>query len=350
MLLQNIASLDILATSVFLGGAILILSFALVSYMGLLSSRPSRREAYFAGKHVVITGGSSGIGKELAGILVGAGASVTLVARNMTRLQNAAKELAPPDESLATAARVNIASADCSDAKAVDKMVDDVESQFGPIDILVNSAGTAVGGYFEDLSPETFEFMMKANYFAQLYPTHAVFKRMTHRRAGQIVLISSMAGQIGIIGHSAYSPSKFAVRGLAEAVWYEGKPFGIGVTVAYPPDTDTPGYQSEKDTMPPETHEISNSSGVLTAEKVARGIADGMMRKQYRVSAGFNGRLLGIVSAGLNPGVGIGEVLSMPFLRALAPIFIWDHCRVTAKGHAVRFPNANKEAKPPKQV
>lgn len=346
----NIASLDILATSVFLGGAILLLAFALISYMGLLSSRPSRTEAFYAGKHVVITGGSSGIGKALAHILVKAGASVTIVARNEGRLQAAAKELAPPDESLATAARVNIACADCSDPDIVDKMVDDVERQFGPIDVLVNGAGSAVGGYFEKMEPQTFQHMMKANYFAQLYPTHSVFKRMAERRSGHIVFVTSVAAQIGIFGHSAYCPTKFALRGLAEAIWYEAKPFGIGVTVVYPPDTDTPGYEAEKFSMPPETQEMSGTAGLYAPAVVAQHIANGVMHKRYKVTSGFIGKVIGVLSGGLNPNVGLADVLFVSFFRAFVPIFIWDACRTVRKGHALRFPETKKQAAIAKQT
>lgn len=313
--------------------------------MGILSSRPTRREAFYAGKHVLITGGSSGIGKELARLLVVGGASVTIVARNEKKLSDAAKELAPPDESRATAARVNTASCDCSDPEAVEKMIDEVESLFGPIDILVNSAGSAVGGYFEEMEPSTFQRMMNLNYFVQLYPTHAVFKRMAKRRAGQIVFVSSVAGQVGVFGHSAYAPTKYALCGLAEVLWFEGRPFGIDITVVYPPDTDTPGYESESLTMPPETHEISNTAGVFRAETVAKHMADGIMRKQYRVTSGVLGKVVGILSAGCNPGVGVADVLLMSLFRAAVPFFTWDNYRVVRKGHALRFPDAEKNAK-----
>lgn len=341
----TIANLDILATSVFLGGAVLILIFALFSYMGVLSSRPTRREAFYAGKHVLITGGSSGIGKELARLLVDAGASVTIVARNERKLSDAAKELAPPDESRATAARVNTASCDCTDSEAVGKMIDDVESLFGPIDILVNSAGTAFGGYFEDLQPKSFQNMMNLNYFVQLFPTHATFKKMAQRRTGHIVLVSSVAGQAGVLGHSAYAPAKFALCGLGEVLSCEGKPYGIDITVVYPPDTDTPGYETEKDTVPPETHEISNTAGFFRPETVAKDMADGIMRKQYRVTTGFMGKMVGIVAAGCGPGVSVADVLLMPIVRAVIPFLLWGHNRIVRRGHAVRFPDADKTSK-----
>lgn len=342
----SLASLDVLATSVFLGGAVLLLAFALFSYMGLLPLRASaRRPAFYAGKHVVVTGGSSGIGKELARLLVASGASVTLVARNAQRLADAARELEPPDESRGAAKRVNTATADCSDAAKVNAMVDDIERMFGPIDILVNSAGCGVGAYFESSDEAAFRSQMDANYYTQLFPTHAVFKKMAERRNGHIVFVSSMAGLTGLFGQSAYSSAKFAIRGLAEAIYYEGKPFGIDVTIAYPPDTDTPGLQQERQTMPPETLEISDTGGLFSAARVATQIADGVMRKKFRVTIGVIGNLLGILTAGLTPGVSLWDVLLVPITRAITPFFLWDINRAVRRGHANRFPDYQKDAK-----
>lgn len=338
MQLLSVIGLDILATSVFLGGAVVLLIFALFSYMGLIPFRPlARRPTFYTGKHVLITGGSSGIGKEVARILVAAGASVTIVARNMVRLQDAARELEPPDESQATAKRVNTASADCSQFSEVTSMIDDVERMFGPIDILINSAGSAVGGYFEETEESTFRSQMDSNYYAQLFPTHAVFKKMAARRKGHIVFVDSMAGLTGVFGQSAYSAAKFATRGLAEALYYEGKPFGINVTIAYPPDTDTPGYERELDTMPPETREISDTGGLYSSSKVAHLIVDAIMRRRYRVTVGPIGNLLGILTAGLSPGVSISDVFLMSITRAVTPFFIWDNNKAVRRGHANRF-------------
>ena len=332
-------NLDLIATSLFLGGALLVLVFSLSSYMGILSSRVTR-DHFYSGKHVLITGGSSGIGKELARLLIASGASVTLVARNPDRLNAAAAELTPPGESSAPVARVNVYSVDCSDPSAVEKMVDHVERLFGPIDILVNSAGQAIGGYFDHMQPASIRAQMDANYFTQAYPTLQIFKRMTKRRVGHIVIVSSVSGQLGVFGQSAYVSAKYALRGLAETLYFEGKPFGINVSVVFPPDTDTPGHKTELDTMPPETREISETGGLFSAETVAARIADGVMRKRFRICFGFIGKLLGILTAGYSPGVSLTDIFVVPIARALVPFFIWDQVRVIQKGHRERFPDA----------
>lgn len=337
---------DLIATSLFLGGAIFLLAFATFSYMGLLPFFPPNRSAFYSGKHVLITGGSSGIGKELARVLIHAGASVTLVARNSTRLADAASHLEPPGESLAATARLNTFAADCADPDAVNRMVDHVERAFGPVDILVNAAGSAVGSYFDLTDPTAFDAQIRANYLSTVYPTHALFKRMARRRAGHLVFVSSMAGLTGVFGHTAYCSSKYAVRGFAESLLFEGKPFGIHVTIVYPPDTDTPGYHRETQTFPPETLEISSSGGLFAADSVARTIADGIMRKRFRVCFGIIGSLLGILTAGLTPNVSLIDVLVLPIARAISPLFLWDQNRIIRKGHKVRFPDINNKTSP----
>lgn len=86
---------------------------------------------------------------------------------------------------------------------------------------------------------------MRVNYIGGVYCTKSVVETMKNRKFGRIVFVSSQAGQIGIYGYTAYSATKFALRGLAEALQMELKPYNIYVTVSYPPDTDTPGFKEE---------------------------------------------------------------------------------------------------------
>ena len=83
--------------------------------------------------------------------------------------------------------------------------------------------------------------------------------------SGRIVLVSSQAGQIGVYGYTSYCATKFALKGLAESLQMELARDNIYVTVAYPPDTDTPGLAEENKTKPIETQLINETSGVLSA-------------------------------------------------------------------------------------
>lgn len=113
---------------------------------------------------------------------------------------------------------------------------------------------------------------MKTNYLGSVYCTRAVVGSMKKRSFGRIVFVSSQAGQIGIFGYTAYSASKFALRGLAEALQMELRPYNVHITVSYPPDTDTPGLQEENLTKIEETRLISESSGLYKSEDVAKNI------------------------------------------------------------------------------
>ena len=86
---------------------------------------------------------------------------------------------------------------------------------------------------------------MKTNYFGGVYCTKCVIDDMKKRKFGRIVFVSSQAGQLGIFGFTAYSGSKFAIKGFCEALQMEVKPYNVSVTIAYPPDTDTPGFKEE---------------------------------------------------------------------------------------------------------
>jgi 3-dehydrosphinganine reductase len=87
--------------------------------------------------------------------------------------------------------------------------------------------------------------MIRVNYLGSVYCTKSVVDSMKQRRFGRIVFVSSQAGQIGIFGYTAYSSTKFALRGLAEALQMELKPYNVFITLAYPPDTNTPGLEAE---------------------------------------------------------------------------------------------------------
>lgn len=86
---------------------------------------------------------------------------------------------------------------------------------------------------------------MRTNYLGSVYCTKAVVESMKNREFGRVVFVSSQAGQVGIYAYTGYSASKFALKGLAEALQMELKPYNIHVTIAYPADTDTPGLRDE---------------------------------------------------------------------------------------------------------
>jgi 3-dehydrosphinganine reductase len=219
----------------------------------------------FRGANVIITGGSSGIGKATAKLLAADGASVFIIARDEGKLGQAVREI--ERERVSPDQRVGAFKADVRSYEEVEAAVADITEAGGPPDILINSAGIDHPGYFEELPLSAFRDMMDTNYFGTLHAVKAALPHMMAKRSGHIVNISSIAGFLGVFGYTAYGASKFAVLGFTEALRSELKPHNIGVSVLCPFDTDTPQLWAESGLRPLETKMIV---GTVRPEKLNR--------------------------------------------------------------------------------
>ena len=238
-------------------------------------------------RHALISGGSSGIGFAVARQLAEQGWRLSLLARGTKRLVAAAESLRA-----AGALSVSWQAVDVRDgaatALAVKALIDIEEVP----DLVVTSAGVARPGYFEELASSDFEEAMAINYFGTLHVLRAVLPSQRARGSGHVVLVSSGAGLTGVFGYSAYAPSKFAVRGLAEVLRNELRREGVGVSVVFPPDTDTPQLMAENRTKPAETFAIAGKARVMTAEAVAKAILLGVKRGRFSITPGLEMSLL----------------------------------------------------------
>ena len=250
--------------------------------------------------HVLITGGSRGIGLATARRALERGARVSMVARDTEQLARAEDEL---EAGAGDPTRVAAEPADVTDRDSFERALGLLIAQFGPVDVLVTNAGAAQPGHFEELAIGVFEQQMALNYFGTLHPIRAVVPSMMKRRQGHLLLVSSGAGLVGVYGYSAYSPTKFAVRGLAETLRTELKPHGIRVGCAFPPDTDTPGYEAENATKPDATRRISESVKVRSPEVVANAIVRGIERDQFVITADSTTAMLARGAGMLGPVV-----------------------------------------------
>ena len=152
-----------------------------------------------------------------------------------------------------------------------------------------------------ELPLEVFERTMAVNFFGTLYTIRATLPAMVKRGRGHLVLISSGAGLLGLFGYSAYSPSKFALRGLAESLRGELRPMGIAVSIVFPPDTDTPQLAEENRTKPPETKRMTGTIKTWSAEEVARVIFKGMEKKCFAITPGMGMKSLFLFHSLLSP-------------------------------------------------
>ncbi len=244
----------------------------------------------------ILSGGSSGIGLALARKLAEQGWSLTILARDPTRLEAAGELLRAR-----STGEVLLQSVDVSEAGAVETAVARSIEAGGPPALVVASAGIAQPGYFADLPLAVFERAMAVNYFGALHLARAALPSMRRAGRGRLVLIGSGAGLVGLFGYSAYSPSKFALRGLAEALRAEVRPDGVGVSIVYPPDTDTPQLAAENETKPAETRAITGAGGMMRAEAVADAILRGIERGRFSITPGLEMSLLAPLAGLLAP-------------------------------------------------
>lgn len=185
------------------------------------------------GKTALITGAGKGIGRATAIAFAKEGIHLGLVGRTATNLENVAKKLAAYD------VKVAIATADVSDNDSVMTAVEHIQSEVGQIDILINNAGIGAFANFLDLSPAEFKKVIDVNLMGVYYVTRAVLPEMIERQVGDIINISSTAGERGGPLTSAYSASKFGLMGLTESLMQEVRKHNIRVTALTPSTVGT---------------------------------------------------------------------------------------------------------------
>jgi len=236
-------------------------------------------DTYFKGKHVFITGGSSGIGFAAAERVVKAGGKVTIAARRKDVLDEAREKLGPS----ALALQLDIAK----EAEVMEKAA--AHAAAHPVDMLINNAGVVMPGRFTDLPMDQFHWMMDINYFGTVHCCKALIPSIQKQGGGHILNVSSMAGAIGIYGYTAYSATKFALVGFSQCLRGEMWPHNIKVSVCLPPDTDTPQLAFENQYKPAETKAIAGNVKTMPAAAVAESMLSGMASGTFEIIPGFDG-------------------------------------------------------------
>jgi len=214
-----------------------------------------------AGKTVLITGASSGIGAAVARALAAEGADIVLTARRRERLEALAGEIRK------SGSRAEIVAGDAREEETARRAVDAAVKAFGRLDILVNNAG--VGNYKNliDTDSDEYDEMMDSNMRSTFLFTRQAVPLMIRQKSGMLLMISSMAGIYGFAGEAVYCATKFAQVGFAQGLDKELRPHGIKVGVICPG-----GVKTEFAIGKGRTEEGVARSGMLEPEDVASAV------------------------------------------------------------------------------
>ena len=196
-----------------------------------------------AGKVVVITGASSGLGEAAARSLAALGASVVLGARRVDRIQSIADELSR------NGGKALAIETDVTHFDQVKRLVDSAVQTYGRIDVMINNAGLMPMSPLERLKIDDWNRMIDVNIKGVLYGIAAALPYMQRQKAGHIINVSSVAGHKVRPGGAVYSATKHAVRVISEGLRQEVKPYNIRTTVISPGmvDTELPNSATEPD-------------------------------------------------------------------------------------------------------
>jgi short-subunit dehydrogenase len=184
-------------------------------------------------KTVIVTGASSGIGRETAIAFDRAGANLVLASRNEAALNEVAAEIAP------FVRRVSVIPTDVTQRAAVDAMVQQTATELGSVDILVNNAGVGLNALLAEGSMTNIRRLFEVNVFGALHCIQAVVPFMKRQGSGQIINVSSVAGKIATPRNGAYAATKFALTAISDALRLELGEHGITVITVFPGITDT---------------------------------------------------------------------------------------------------------------
>ncbi len=260
----------------------------------------------------VVTGAASGIGRALAGGLARRGCHLALADINEAGLQHTVEMVAKPG------LRVTCHKLDVSDPKAISDFPSSVLAVHPGVDLLFNNAGVALGGTFEQVSDEDFEWLFGINFRGMVRMTRAFLPLLKASDDACLIYLSSVFGLIGVPGQTAYSASKFAIRGFAESLRHELEGSSIGVTVIHPGGIATsiaenarrPASLSSSDLE--RERETWNKALVMPPEVAAEAILQGVEKRKAQVLVGNDGKIIALTAR-------LAPVSYWRFLQMLMP-------------------------------
>ncbi len=247
----------------------------------------------FAGGTAVVTGAASGIGEAVSGRLAERGSCLVLVDRDKDRLADVADRLRTAHPALTLATHV----ADLSDDEQTTALAATLAAEHPETTLLVNNAGVALGGRFDQVTLEEFDWVMAVNFRSVVRLTHAMLPGLKAHPGAHLVNVSSVFGIFAPAGQAAYSASKFAVRGFSEAVRHELAENAVGVTVVHPGGVKTRIAESARTGSGVSAEEYEQGrrqfAKLLTMppEKAAALIVEAIEKRRPRLLIGWSAKV-----------------------------------------------------------
>lgn len=314
-------------------GVVGVVITTLLSVVAFAVHRVPRLE--LKGARVLITGGSTGIGLELAKEFVRKGSHVVISARREEVLRGATAEINA--EATAASSLLHKASYVVMDVGSEDRVRDACASALKSVggaegfDVVVCCAGFSHPSRFLDCPVAVAKQQMEVNYFGCLNVARAVLPAMLKQKRGRIVFVSSMAAAAPIAGFTTYAPTKAAVRAFAQALDMEYACMGVRSQVVNPPDVETPGYEEENKVKSEECKQICALGGAspFTPKAMAQACVKGIESYSFQVNLGFDGVMLGYGSACMEaPASAVDLVMQFMFggiIRLVGAVYTKFH-------------------------
>jgi NAD(P)-dependent dehydrogenase (short-subunit alcohol dehydrogenase family) len=256
---------------------------------------------FLRGGVAVVTGAGSGIGRALAQQLAAEGSALAIADVDEKGLEETASSLGKRE------AKITTHVLDVAEEGRVKAFAEEVGAQHGRVTLLINNAGVALHGTFEELSLDDLRWLMGINFWGTVYGVTYFLPVLKRQPRAHIVNLSSVFGIVGPVGQSAYSASKFAVRGFTEVLRHELQGTTVGVSCVHPGGIRTPIARRAR--IGAKAQPAGKEEGVSFFERVAKTsqeaaaarILKGVERREPRILIGMDARQIDIVQR-LLPG------------------------------------------------